>query len=122
MRFHTSCVEGAASVLLAALLTAAPLALACAESITLQCGPAGQQGSLTLDVDYDQQTVFIANGNPPRTVSALIEARYITFDSPYVRFRTRIDRMSGGVSNFVDGNWYAGGTCEKIATGTKPRF
>jgi hypothetical protein len=110
-----------AKYLVCAALFAVP-AGAFAQTVTLQCGPAGQNGSLTIDVDYNRQTVFIANGNPPRSINAAIESRFITFDSPYIRARHRSDRVSGGMTTLIDGNWYPGGSCEKIGAADKPKF
>jgi len=88
-----------------------------AELVTLQCGPVGVQGSLTLDFDRERGTVSILNGNPPMTVPAQIDDRALGFINPYVQHPTRIDRRTGGLTSFAAGQWWPGGACQKVEAG-----
>jgi len=95
---------------------------ALAEVVTLQCGEVGGPSSLTIDVDYDRGIILIANGNPPRQANAAIDNRFISFNNPYTGHYTRIDRISGGVISYVNGNSYPSVTCKKAGVGGKPIF
>jgi hypothetical protein len=84
-----------ALVLLGTSAEAQVVTLACKRSPPNPVADAELGGALNLDIDLGKRTVTFLTGNPPRTVTATVNDRFVSWSNPYIALSERLDRKTG---------------------------